>query len=107
MFLSSKGNCKLGSKCASKQTDKSGSEVKTRSNSVVVANTLDYTQAEDNITSVKFNAKGDLPHQVSAISVKPCFFLKVWEEDGEEVPTGSRRRTISAREQEERSNFGN
>ena len=65
-----KGNCKLGSKCAFKHTEKAGSEPKKRTNSVVVVKTLDHTQAEDEITSLPFTAKGDLLHGVSAIPVK-------------------------------------
>ena len=46
-----------------------GSEPKKRNHSVVVAKTLDHTQAEETITSPKPIAKGDLLHGVSAIPV--------------------------------------
>ena len=40
---------------------------------MVVAKTLDLTQAEDEVTSLKFMAKGDLLHGMSAIPVKSSF----------------------------------
>ena len=40
-------------------------EPKKRNNSVVVAKTWDYTQAQDKITSLEIIAKGDLLHSVS------------------------------------------
>ena len=42
-------------------------EPKKRTNSVVVAKTLDHTQADDQVTTIKFIAKGDFLHGVSAI----------------------------------------
>ena len=62
-----KGNCKLGSKCAFKQTEKAGSEPKKRNNSVVLAKTLDHTQSEEQITEIQ--SEGALLHGVSAIPV--------------------------------------
>ena len=56
-------------------------EPKRRLISVVVARTLDYTRAEDKITSLKFMAKGDLLHRGSAIAANSCFTEK-WEGHG-------------------------
>ena len=50
--------------------EKAGSGPKKQNNSVVVSRTLDHTQAEDKLTSLKFSAKGDLLHGVSAIPLK-------------------------------------
>ena len=68
MFRSpKKGNCKLGSKCAFKQTEKAGSEPKKRNNAVVLAKTLDHTQSEEQITEIQ--SEGAFLHGVSAIPV--------------------------------------
>ena len=45
-------------------------EPKKRNHSVTVTNTLDTTQEEEEITSLKFKAKKDLLHVVSAIPMK-------------------------------------
>ena len=50
------GNCRLGSKCAFKQTEKAGSEPKKRHNSVVLAKTLDHTPNQRS-KSLKSRAK--------------------------------------------------
>ena len=57
-----KVNCKLGNKCPFKHTEKAGGEPKKRTNSVVVAKTLDHTQAEEGNHFAFFIAKGDLLH---------------------------------------------
>ena len=82
-----------------KLKEKAESEPKKRHNSVVVAKTLDHTQAEEKITSRNLTAKGDLLHW-------EINFAKNCEEDCQEVPIGSRRRTCD-RVQGERSNLGN
>ena len=79
MFLSSKKG--IAKKCAFECAEKAVGEPKKRLNSVVVARTLDYTQAEDKITSLKFMAKGDLLHRRSAIAANSCFTEK-WEGHG-------------------------
>ena len=68
-------------------------ELKKRIDSVVVAETLDRTQAEDKVTSLKFIAKGDLLHGLSAIALKNVF-TENWVDYCQEIPTGSRRRTM-------------
>ena len=98
------GKCKLGGECAFKRTENVRSKPRKRCNCVVVAKTLDYTQAEDKNTSLKFFAKGDFLHRVSAL---PFFIKKKWGEDCQEVLTGSGRRTICERAREARSNLGN
>ena len=45
-----KGNFKIGDKCASKHAEKAGANQRNERNSVVVAKTLDHTQAEEKIT---------------------------------------------------------
>ena len=46
-----------------------GGETQKRKNSVVVAKTLGRTQAEEKITSLKLNEKGDFLHGVTGIPV--------------------------------------
>ena len=70
--------------CVSAHGKKAGSEPKKRKSSVVVAKPLVCTPAKDKITSLKFIAKGDLLHGVSASPVK----------SGKEVPTVSYRSKI-------------
>ena len=65
--LHQRGNCKLGSKCALKGTEKAWVEPKKRNNSVVVAKILDHTQAEENHFT---RAKEDLVYGVSTIPAK-------------------------------------
>ena len=53
---------------------KGGSEPKKRTNSMLVADTLDCTQAEDKITSLTFIGKGALQHGLSPLPVMSnCF----------------------------------
>ena len=66
-FFHQKWKCNFESKCAFKNTKKAGSESKNQKNSVEVAKTLDFTEAEDKITSVKLIAKGYFQHGMSAI----------------------------------------
>ena len=98
------GNCKLGSKCAFKQTEKAGSEPKKRNNSVVLAKTLDHTQSEEQITEIQ--SEGAFLHGVSAIPVTSIVAGKIWEYC-QQVPTGSRRRTTCDRARQARSDLGN
>ena len=70
VFLSSKKELQTWEQCAFWHTDLAGGDTKNRNNSVVVAKTFDYTQAADQITSLKI-AKRDLLHGVPAIPVKP------------------------------------
>ena len=56
---------------------KGGSEPKKRTNSMLVAHTLDCTQAEDLITSLTFIGKGALQHGVSAFRVMSIVSEKV------------------------------
>ena len=70
------GDSKLGSKCAFQHAEKAEGEPKKRNNSVVVAETLDHTQAEEKVTSLTFRAKGDFLHAVSATPVKSFFLTK-------------------------------
>ena len=73
-----KGNCKLWNWCAFKHTDRAGGEPKKRDNFMVVAKTLDYTQA-GKVTSLEFRAKGDLLHGVSAVPVRSSVKTKWWK----------------------------
>ena len=66
-LFTKKRNCKFGKKCAFKHTEQ---EPKRRQSSVVVAKTLDHTQARSEVSSLNFIAKGDFLHGVSGISVK-------------------------------------
>ena len=62
------GNCTLGNKRAFKHTERAGSEPMKRTFAVVVAKTLDHTQAEDTVTSPTFIANGNFLH-VSVVPV--------------------------------------
>ena len=64
-----KGTCRLGFWCAFKHTEKSDGKPKRRKSSVVVATTLDHTQAEEELTSLKLIAEGDLVHGVRSSDV--------------------------------------
>ena len=92
-----KGSANLGVSVRSR-IRKSWNEPKRRNNSVVVATTLDQTQAKDKNTPLKCIAKGDLQHGVSATK---------WKDDCQEVPSGWRRKTICNGVTEGRSNLGN
>ena len=100
-----KGIANLKVSVSFEQKEKAGANRRKRNNSVV-AQTLDYTQAEDKTTSLEFNATGDLPHGVSAIPAKSNL-QKTWEACCQEVPTGSRRRTICEGAREGKSSLGN
>ena len=80
-----------------KHTEKAGSEPKTRTNSVVVAVALDDTQAEDKITSLKFIAKGDRLHGVSAIPVN-----SILQKIGKNIVTNFRLARVAERFVKER-----
>ena len=54
-----------------KQTEKAGGEPMKRNNLVAVALISDITESEEDTTSLKFKAKGDFLHGVSAIPMKP------------------------------------
>ena len=72
--LEKERHCKLGSRCLFTHAKKCRCEPKKLHDSVVVAETLDHTQAQDTVTSPEFIAKGDFLHGVSAIRV--ISFLK-------------------------------
>ena len=65
-----KGNCKFGKKCACKHTEMAWSEPEKWNTPVIVAKTLDVTQAAKKITSLKLIAMRDLLHGVSVTPVK-------------------------------------
>ena len=53
-----------------KLAEKTASKPQKRKNSLVVAETLDHTKAEEEIPSLKVIAKGNVLHGISAIPVK-------------------------------------
>ena len=61
----------FGNKGSFKQTEKAGGEPMKRNNLVAVALISDITESEEDTTSLKFKAKGDFLHGVSAIPMKP------------------------------------
>ena len=79
-----KGNCKFGSNCTFKNTDKAGDEPKKRHNSLVVAKTLDLTQADCKITLLKIIAKGSFLHRVLAV---PSKLGRKWSRTSDWLPS--------------------
>ena len=61
----------FGNKGSFKQTEKAGGEPMKRNNLVAVALISDITESEEDTTSLKFKAKGDFLHGLSAIPMKP------------------------------------
>ena len=57
-----KEGCKLWKMCVIRHTEQAGGETKKRSTSAVVSNTMDITQAGEEVTSLKSRTKGDLLH---------------------------------------------
>ena len=87
-------------------TDKAGREPKKRNSAVVVTKTLDCTQAEDKITSLKIHCEGR-PSALGVSYSSETFLQEIWEEYRAKVLTGSRSRTFCERAREERYNFVN
>ena len=90
----------------SSDTGKAACEPKTRTNSVAVARTLDITKAREEMISLKFKAKGDFLHGVSAIRVR-SIVQHVGKGNREIVPIVSRCATFCSRAPKERPPFGN
>ena len=67
---SKREDANLGMSVCSSIPKKAGGEPKKRNSSVAVAKTLEITQAEGDITSLKFTAKRDLQHAVSGNSAE-------------------------------------
>ena len=64
-----KEGCTLWKMCVIKHAEQAGGETKKRSNSAEVSNTLDITQAGEEVTSLKSRTKGDLLHCFSGTPV--------------------------------------
>ena len=67
-FSSKKGGCKIGIGCVFRHSEQAGGETKKPTNSVVVAKTLDVTQASEEVTPFNLKKKGRFPQVVVGIA---------------------------------------
>ena len=78
VLLASKRELQTWNHCAFKQTEKAGGEPQKRTNAVVVAQTLDHTQAEKENTSLKIHSEGKLSARCVSDS-SDISFREHWE----------------------------